>query len=201
MKKIDANSPEYRTLVSSLLGKDVFEDVPQIKMDPLIPLYIHFDFSITRIAGSFALQQFTKDFSWKPNDIDIVVFDLDVIEFKNYVKEFCEATSSSMVKFKVFSESDKTYKRYKSTSLVKINNEELLLQFVLIDSENKSIEERINSLCDVPSCISYKVIDGLKYFVIPEKAIESIINHRVDKKYMDNPSRILKYQERGYTFY
>jgi hypothetical protein len=62
------------------------------------------------------------------------------------------------------------------------------------------IEVQLEEISDLPSAVSYKVFNGKKMFLVPEKARSALFTRRVPKADICS-SRMDKYANRMYEFY
>lgn len=191
--------------------KQQYQEVP----DVLHGIYKHIDFKKACIGGSYALSQLTGDATWSPNDVDILTSHMDMKEFRAFVEIFCQRTGAVLVKFNDFANGhpdmtpgearreEKFHEAIKGSARVKLEGVPIDIQFVLIRSNlcgNASVEFQLNETSDLPSCVSYKVEGGCKFFTIPEKGREALFTKMINKQDICS-SRLDKYQNRGYEFY
>jgi hypothetical protein len=191
--------------------KKQYEQVP----DVLHSIYQHIDFKKASIGGSYALSQLTGDPSWSPNDVDIVTSHMSMEEFRASVELFCQKTGAILVKFNDFANGhpdmtpgearreEKFHEAIKGSARVTLDGVPLDIQFVLIHSNlcgDASVEFQLNETSDLPSCVSYKVERGRKFFTIPEKGREALFTKMINKQDIC-PARLDKYKNRGYEFY
>jgi hypothetical protein len=136
-------------------------------------------------------------------------------EFCATVTKFCQASGATLIKVTDFADGhpdrdpeedrrdEKFHEAIKASAKVSLPGLVQNVQFVLIRSNtigHLSVEEQLNDTSDLPSCVSYKVLNGKKFFTIPEKGREALFTRRVNRKDIC-PARLEKYQARGYDFY
>ncbi len=184
------------------------------KRDILTTVYPHLDFTRAIVTGSYALNQFTGDAAWEPNDVDIITTATEIDHFKTMVQWFCASTGGTMIKFSDFAEGhpdrrpeedrrdEKFHEAIRASAKVQVPGIDIILQFVWISSfgSDAPAEVQLEQVSDLPSCVSYKVINGRKFFVIPEKGREALFTRRVSMGEIC-PARREKYEERMYEFY
>lgn len=184
------------------------------KEDVLKPFYQHMDLSRVVISGSYALNQFTGDKLWEPNDVDILTTARDIDHFRTMVQDFCAQSSGEMVKFNDFAaghpdrspeedrRDEKFHEAIRASAKVQVPGVPLVLQFVWIQGLNgdAAAEVQLEKVSDLPSCVSYKVVDGRRFFIVPEKGAEALFTRRVDACDIC-PARMEKYRKRNYDFF
>lgn len=185
-----------------------------VQNDPIFPIYRHIDFQNAVVGGSYALHQFTGDTAWTPNDVDIVTVAENIAAFQAIVQAFAVNTGGEIIKFNDFSNGhphddvgaarrdEKFHESIRASSKIVVPGIDIEIQFVYIHGlgPNRPVEIQLEEITDLPSCVSYKVFNGKKFFLIPEKGREALLTRRVPKADIC-PSRMEKYQSRLYEFY
>lgn len=199
----------------------------QLKNDILTEIFyenLNFEYAV---GGSYALQQYTKA-GWEPNDIDIFVncgtlekyenkikFAKEAFEhFKRMVNEFIEKNK----KIKIVKEFrdlkqlceeeeklDMTQERFSEhicgTITIEYPGVDKKIQFVGVfyDKEHIIFDVLLERMCDLPSCITYRM-DAWNnaIFNVPE-AYKKIINNVISKGKTCS-LRMEKYEKRGYKY-
>lgn len=185
------------------------------KHDQLVPVYAHIDFERAVVAGSYALNQFTGDPRWSPNDVDIVTTAHSIDHFRHTVDSFCAGIPGAQVtKFNDFAQGhpgrtadedrrdEKFHEAIKASAKVSVPGIDIPLQFVWIQglSPDLPVERQLEQIADCPSCVCYKVSYGRRFFIVPEKGRQALFTRRVPASDIC-PARRAKYEERMYEFY
>jgi hypothetical protein len=112
--------------------------------DRMQSIYQHINFTNSIVAGSYALHQFTGDSSWEPNDVDILMNNLNFATFKTTVDKFCAATGGVLVKCNDFSKGhpadneienrrdEKFHEVIKASAKVQVPGIDIMIQFVFL---------------------------------------------------------------------
>ncbi len=181
--------------------------------DIMKPFYSDFDWDQTVIGGSYALNQFTGDTAWVPNDVDIFIAANSLLDFQLSVQAFVnhDAKSRQVEKFSDFSKGhpddakrdEKFHEAIRASAKVRVDGVEQELQFVYIHVDPPTVSGLcliLDQITDLPSCVRYQVPYGQKQFHIPQKGVASLFTRQVNLSDVC-PSRRAKYQDRGYTFF
>ena len=89
-----------------------------------------------------------------------------------------------------------------SSATIKVPNLQHEVQYIFIQGLNPQapVEEQLEPITDLPSCVSYKVTkEGEKKFIVPKKGEKALITKIIPKDDIC-PSRMEKYEKRGYQF-
>lgn len=184
--------------------------------DKIKSIYPHVDFNRAVIGGSYALNQYTHD-NWTPDDVDIHTTAKDMEDFKEIVAKFCKDTHGTLLKINDFSKGhphdnegaagigrrdEKFHESIKASATIDVPGLGYEVQYIFIQGLNPQapVEDQLEPITDLPSCVSYKVSDnGDKKFIVPKKGVEALMTRRIPKKDIC-PSRMEKYEKRGYHF-
>lgn len=185
-------------------------------------IYKLIDFEKCVIGGSYALHQFTKPTNWYPNDIDIMYGSTtsDLREFSKMVNKFVKQSKSQIsVKIRNRKELIKAKQdegehtegfdhRIIGTVTLKVPNVKFKVQFICIDlngdnynnKKSTTLQDVLNDITDLPSCVNYTWSEGNKIFHVPEKAIDSLLHDKPIIYSQICSTRLNKYSKRGYKF-
>lgn len=184
-------------------------------------LYPAVDWSRCLVAGSYALQQYTRDKSWMPGDIDIVCQCDSYAEFDQALEAFAAnlGPSAAIIKAKHWTPEarakepiegeERFHESIIGTSTLKVAGVPLPVQLVGITSagyhlpgdNHPSILTHMARITDLPAKVTYSVHDQgrQRIFHVPETAIAALMTRRIPRG-GTCASRVAKYRARGYTF-
>ncbi len=180
---------------------------PDPMKDPNI--FHHLDWQKTVVGGSHALQQFTGDSNWMPHNIYIFMSSTSKKEYLQAVQRFKDGTSSKIIDSKDFTSSyganqissqrdEKFHEFVHGTTTLHLPSGKEVQLINLYGS--KSPIEILNQTTDLPSCVSYTVLEnGERIFHVPEKGREALFRREISVKDICQ-SRQEKYRQRGYTY-
>jgi hypothetical protein len=183
--------------------------------------YNSLDFTKCAIGGSYALKQLTLA-EWPAHDIDIFVATAD---FDNLVAQFQatiptavillrERVGKAIIYDRICSEQEGVRTELRSPET---DTEEFtrivartktfhvdgvtpnLIQFIALTlAPNETLETCLARITDVPACVSFRIVQGQKYFTIPEKGRLPLFHRQVTRSAIAT-ARTAKYEARGYT--
>jgi hypothetical protein len=160
------------------------------------------------VAGSFALHMFTRETSWVPNDVDIMISCKTPAEFEQEAQQFEQKSGAILTKFAWFdgktagaNKADELFhEKVLGSRTYTIPSYDKSVQLICLkQTANEMPEEILSETSDIPACVSYKVYNGQRIFNVPEKGLD-ILRTKHGSRLMVCPSRMEKYRQRGYFF-
>lgn len=217
------NKPEEKTPVPHYMEHKypVLDTVPKKIYDAL-------DWTKNVIGGSYALKQFIGA-SWKPNDVDIFGMYENKDEFNDECKKFQDKAELELIK-EVWNEQSlqkqqELQKKHENelpeqdftedfdssilgTKTYKSKECEEKIQMVGISKEyiekvrpeRKTITDVLEQITDIPACVQYKIENGKKVFIVPEKGLGVLFTGMTENKNICS-KRKRKYEGRGFQFF
>lgn len=185
--------------------------------DPMTQFYKFIDFDRAVIGGSYALNQYTQDYMWSPDDVDIMTTATNIEHFRQIAESFATSANGTLIRFNDFSEGhpnddpeqnrrdEKFHESIKASAKILVHNLKHPIQYVWIQGltpdNGCSPEAWLEEITDLPACVNYKVdpITQKKHFNVPEKAKECLMTRHIHSTDIC-PSRKEKYEKRGYKF-
>ena len=182
-------------------------------------VYQSLDWAITTIGGSYALQQFTGD-TWEANDIDNFLQCRNVDVFKLEVEKFIHRLSNPSDSFvkplkvrvvrmnldphgtpltpdKINGKDERFNESIIATCTLEVEDIPKPIQFVGINTGNRSLLAHLHDITDIPACVNYTYDDGRRIFHVGEKCIQTLFTRQLSGLEICR-SRANKYKERGY---
>jgi hypothetical protein len=178
------------------------------------PLYNVLDWSRSAIGGSYALQQFTRA-QWTPADIDIAYKCSTHDEFVREVQRVREATDARIDKMTLLTEEmrnspewsgrdERYHESIIASATLTVPAIPSKVQLVGMDPQKHFLGEtdilgHLNRITDLPACVSYTVRGHERIFQVPERCIDALRTHRV-QRWQTCKTRREKYEARGYVY-
>ena len=203
-------------VASSTRRDDTSSKTPLV--DYARPLYGTLDWTMCVIGGSYALQQFTQDTTWSPNDIDIPCALKTHDEFVAEVERLKTAMQGTEVtKMKLWTPElraqhgrdnpgpdEKFHRSIIATAVLAVPGIALPVQLVGVDITtgprfSAGLLEHLAQITDSPARVSYTE-NGPRIYHVPMGDLEPIMSRRIPS-WKICPARKAKYTARGYTFY
>ncbi len=182
------------------------------------PLYAALDWNRSYVGGSYALQQYTRNWQWSPGDIDVTVQCRSHEDFVNQVQRVVAALhkdtriekltlyTDEMRRTPVSGREERFHEAIAATCTLRVPAIPIPVQLVGIELVSSNAQgmpvdllAQLNRITDLPACVTYTVRDHERIFQVPERCIEALTTRRV-RAWDVCASRRAKYAARGYTF-
>ena len=117
------------------------------------------------------------------------------------MNDFSKGHPDDIANGKVDKRDEKFHESIKGSAKISVPGIEYPIQYVFVQglNSNGTVEEQLEEITDLPACVSYKVVNGEKKFIIPEKGKEALMTRIIPSSDIC-PSRREKYEKRGYHF-
>jgi len=181
------------------------------------PLYARIDWARSLVAGSYALAQYTHA-TWRPRDIDIMVQCNTHAAFEAEVARFCGASlpAARVDKITLLTDAmrretvasgreERFHESIVATATLSVPGVPLPVQLVALDTTSNiygtlDLLSHLNTITDLPSCVSYTVRAGQRIFHVPERGLAALRTHWIHVDHTCKARRA-KYVARGYEFF
>ena len=182
------------------------------------PIYRVLDWTKCVIGGSYALQQYTGDKTWTPNDIDVPC---DIATHEAFTKEVNRlldaipgATTTKLTLWSPAKRAEASrgktgpdehfHESIVATASLHVPGVPLPVQLVAVNTKSgpwatAGLVEHLSHITDAPACVSYTA-GGERIFHVPPERVRAIETRRIPA-FEICAARMDKYKARGYTFY
>jgi len=196
----------------------------ELEYPDAIDVYDGINWDKTVVGGSTALKHYTKDDSFEPSDLDLLIKCSSKEEFDDEATSFEVKSGATRIKDVWYPEDpaereifiqtrdpdlnkqeEMFHQRIKGSATFRSNNIDKI-QLVCFGSrfgeniDNNTIEDLTKEIVDLPACVNYKILpDGSKCFSMPRFFPQMAILRTVPADRICK-SRRAKYETRGWKF-